>query len=78
MGNIFLFLQLVLFQHPLLAQVPIEMADMMRQNGKIYVIVAIVVFILVGMVVYLVFLDRKISRLEREMTNLEGKNKKEP
>ena len=37
----------------------------MRSNGKIYVVVAILVFILTGLFLYLIRLDRKISRLEK-------------
>jgi len=48
------------------AQNEVEMADAMRANGKIYVIVGIVVIILAGMVAYLLLLDRKISKLEKE------------
>ena len=42
-----------------------EMAVGMRSNGKIYVVVAVVVTILLGIVLYLITLDRKISRLEK-------------
>jgi hypothetical protein len=45
-----------------------EMADSMRSNGKIYVVVAVVLVILAGLIFYLVGLDRKISRLEKEKT----------
>ncbi len=38
----------------------------MRHNGKIYVVVAVILIIFTGLVVYLVRLDRKISRLEKE------------
>lgn len=48
------------------AQEQVEMADAMRANGKIYVIVGIIVIILAGMVAYLFLLDRKISKLEKE------------
>lgn len=44
----------------------VEMADTMRSNGKIYVVVAVLSAIFVGIVVYLVMLDRKISKLEKE------------
>lgn len=44
----------------------IEMADGMRAEGKIYVVVAILVVILLGLVGYLVILDRKTSRLEEK------------
>lgn len=49
------------------AQEQVEMADAMRANGKIYVIVGIVVIILAGMVAYLFMLDRKITKLENEV-----------
>jgi Ca2+/Na+ antiporter len=39
--------------------------DMMRSNGRIYVVVAVMVTILIGLIVYLVRLDRKISKLEK-------------
>lgn len=51
------------------AQEQVEMADSMRANGKIYVIVAIVLIVLFGMIAYLFLLDRKISRLENEMNS---------
>lgn len=42
-----------------------EMADMMRSNGKIYVVVAVCLTILIGLFIYVFFVDRKISRLEK-------------
>ena len=42
-----------------------EMADGMRSSGKIYVVVAIVLVVLAGLIVYLVLLDRKVTRLEK-------------
>ena len=47
------------------AQDKVEMADSMRSNGKIYVVVAVCVTILVGLFVYVFALDRKISRMEK-------------
>jgi CcmD family protein len=44
-----------------------EMADQLRQDGKIYVVVAVVVVILVGLLLYLISLDRKVGRLEKEL-----------
>lgn len=43
-----------------------SMADEMRSNGKIYVVVAVLVTIFIGIVLYLIRLDRKISKLEKE------------
>ena len=44
---------------------PVEMADTMRSNGKIYVVIAVILTILTGLILYLVRLDRKISKLEK-------------
>lgn len=45
----------------------VEMADTMRSNGKIYVIVGIILIILIGLITYLFLLDRKVSRLENRL-----------
>lgn len=42
------------------------MASAMRSNGKIYVVVAVLLTILAGLIVYLISIDRKISKLEKE------------
>lgn len=42
-----------------------DMADLMRSNGKIYVVVAVCLTILIGLFIYVFLLDRKISRLEK-------------
>lgn len=44
----------------------VQMADTLRSNGKIYVVVAVALTIFAGLVLYLVRLDRKISRLEKQ------------
>ena len=44
---------------------PVEMADRLRADGKIYVVIAVLVTIFLGIVAYVIRLDRKISRLER-------------
>ncbi|UOQ66837.1 CcmD family protein [Hymenobacter volaticus] len=44
-----------------------EMADALRGSGKIYVVVAVVTVVLAGLLALLVSLDRKVSRLEREL-----------
>lgn len=51
------------------AQDKVEMADMFRSNGKIYVVVAVVLTILAGIVLYLVRLDRKLTKLEKNHHN---------
>jgi CcmD family protein len=44
----------------------VEMADGFRSSGKIYVVIAVVLIILTGLLVYVISLDRKISRIEKE------------
>lgn len=50
----------------LFAQEKVEMADGMRSNGKIYVVVAVLAVILAGLFLFLVNIDRKVTRLEKE------------
>ncbi len=62
----FLFLVCaILINSVALAQDKPEMADVMRSNGKIYVVVAVCLTILIGLFIYVFLLDRKISRLEK-------------
>ncbi len=49
-----------------------EMADAMRSEGKIYVVVAILAIILVGILVYLVAIDRKLTTLEKKLPEKKG------
>lgn len=51
------------------AQADVEMADTMRSEGKIYVVVGIILIILIGLIVYLVLMDRKVSRLEKQLSD---------
>lgn len=52
------------------AQVQGEVApDFMRSIGKIYVVAAVCLVILLTLLVYLVLLDRKITRLEKQHKN---------
>ena len=37
----------------------------LRADGKIYVVIAVCVTILTGLFVYLILLDRKVSKLEK-------------
>ena len=44
----------------------IEMADVMRSNGKIYIVVACIVIILVGLLFYLFKIDSRLKMLEKK------------
>jgi hypothetical protein len=41
------------------------MADRLRADGKIYVVVVVLVTIFIGIIAYVIRLDRKIGRLEK-------------
>ncbi|QES88205.1 CcmD family protein [Rhizosphaericola mali] len=41
-----------------------EKTDFMNSNGKIFVVMAVVVVIILGLFIYLFSLDKKLSRLE--------------
>lgn len=43
-----------------------EMADVLRENGKIFVVIIIMAIIFLGIAAYLFTLDRKISKMEKE------------
>jgi uncharacterized transporter YbjL len=47
------------------AQAAEETKGFMRSDGKIYVVLAVVLTILAGFIFYVARLDRKISRLEK-------------
>lgn len=42
----------------------VEMADTLRNSGKIYIVVGVIAIIFIGIVVYLFTLDRRISKIE--------------
>tara|TARA_B100000965_G_C19536782_1_gene733734 strand:+ start:139 stop:333 length:195 start_codon:yes stop_codon:yes gene_type:complete len=61
----FLFIIATLLSFALQAE-EIAMADEMRANGKIYVVVAVLAVILIGLISYLVSIDRKLKKLENK------------
>ena len=53
----------------LLAQdVKPEMADVMRSNGKIYVVITVLGIVLSVFLIYLFFIDSKVKKLEEKMS----------
>jgi len=45
----------------------VDMADSLRNSGKIYVVVAVVLIILAGLLLYVIGIDRKVSKMEKEI-----------
>ena len=66
-GSVLTFILLFMVQ---LAQAQQESSpDYMRSVGKIYVVAGVSLIILLTILIYLVILDRKISRLEKRQKN---------
>jgi len=55
---------MILFVPSLRAQT--NNTDFMHSIGKIYVVVAVILAIFAGIILFLIYLDRKISRLEKQ------------
>lgn len=53
----------------------VEMADLLRQNGKIYVVIAVILVIFLSLILYLFFQDKKIRALEEKIKELEKEQK---
>jgi protein-S-isoprenylcysteine O-methyltransferase Ste14 len=53
------------------AQSGVEMADTLRSEGKIYVVVSIILIVLAGLIAYLFIMDRKVKKLEDQLTEKE-------
>lgn len=49
------------------AQEQVEMADKLRQDGKIWVVVAVIFATFLGIIIYLITIDRKVSKIEKEL-----------
>lgn len=49
------------------AQVPT--ADFMNSMGKMYVVVAVILAIFVGIILFLVFLDRRLTKIENQIND---------
>lgn len=65
----FIYLTLLMFTGSMTHSQDAEMADVMRSNGKIYVVVGIILIVLIGLIAYLFLLDRKVTRLENKLSN---------
>ena len=64
--SIFSLLSCFLFQ-PVLALAAND--DFMRSTGKIYVVVAVIILAFLGIVFYLFWMDKKLTKLENQINN---------
>ena len=52
-----------------IGQDQVEMADQLRAEGKIYVVVTIILIVLAGLIFYLFLLDKKVKKLEKLLSD---------
>ena len=64
--TLFIFLIVSLFAESQTVSEP-QMADMFRDNGKIYVVITVIAMIFVAIVLFLVNLERKIKKIEKRL-----------
>ena len=62
-----LFLSISAVFNNILLQIP--MADTFRSEGKIYVVIGIILILLIGFFLYLWRVDKKLDKLEDEIKN---------
>lgn len=58
-------LALLLSFIPSFAQQDVPMADNLRSEGKIYVVVIMILIVLAGLIIYLFLMDKKVKKLEK-------------
>ena len=67
MKKLTLLLLLLLSFTTLFAQADqsIEMADTLRGSGKIYVVIATIAIVFIGLAIFLFSIDRRLSKIEK-------------
>lgn len=48
------------------------MADILRQSGKIYVVIAVMLVIFLSIAIYLFYQDKKIKEIEKKLKDKES------
>jgi CcmD family protein len=66
-----IFFSLLSFLIPFFAfsQSDVEMADTFRSEGKIYIVIAVMAVIFIGLIIYLISIDRKVSKIEKRIND---------
>ncbi len=66
---IYIFLLITNIATAQVASEPV-MADALRENGKIYVVITVIGIIFLALIVFLIILERKLKKLEDKINNL--------
>lgn len=64
----FIFILLSLVSNSQEATSP-QMADVMRENGKIYIVISVIGLIFLALVLFLVVIERRVKKLEEDLKN---------
>jgi hypothetical protein len=64
-SRLFALLLMLLSSLTMHAQTDSSLGNTMRSNGRIYVVITVILVILAGLLLYLIRLDRKMSKLEK-------------
>jgi len=59
-------LLLFILSYPVFCQ-ETNLIDSFYASGKVYVVVAVLATVLIGIVIYLVMMERKLKRIEKEL-----------
>jgi membrane protein DedA with SNARE-associated domain len=65
MGRIWAYLVILMAWIPAIGQ-EVEMADQFRADGKIYVVIAVILILLIGLFVYLLKIEKNLREREKE------------
>jgi len=49
-----------------------EMADQFRADGKIYVVITVIGIVFLAIVLFLIYIERKLKKLESDIKNLKA------
>ena len=64
--SLFILLLITMFVNAQEGTAKTDFGETLRSNGRIYVVIAVILTILIGLILYVVRLDRKMSKMERE------------
>jgi hypothetical protein len=76
LAGLFVFLLGFLSAGNSFGQNSVEMADQLRADGKIYVVVGVFLLISAGILTYLIFIDLRLKKLEKQRSENQKELKK--
>jgi uncharacterized membrane protein YcjF (UPF0283 family) len=44
-----------------------QMADVFRQDGKIYVVIAVIAMIFIALILFLIYIEKNVRKLEKNL-----------